>query len=91
MTFTWSVPREVDGYTEALASRRAVMLAGRCAFSVGFDFSKPVLAVVKTGRRSRGTQPVWGQLWIQEDRCVSATNGIPPDTDQSREAIPQKL
>jgi hypothetical protein len=37
--------------------------------------------------RMRGTRPICGQTWIQEDRRMTVTNTVLPDTEDSREAV----
>jgi hypothetical protein len=57
-------------------------------FLLGMSLAKPVFVCVNVVERMRGSQPICGQLWIEEDRQTSATNGCLSGMGTIREAVP---
>jgi hypothetical protein len=54
---------------------------------MGVAAENPVFVCVNVGERMRGTQPVCGQLWTQEDGQISAVNMVHEGLDSSRESV----
>jgi hypothetical protein len=61
--------------------------SGLANFLQDMQIDIPLFAWINVGERMRGTQPVWGQLWSQEHRQMSAT-GLPMEgLGKSREEV----
>jgi hypothetical protein len=54
---------------------------------MSFAPENPVYVCVNVGERTKGTQPIGGQLWTQECRQMSVTNKVVEDRDSSRKAV----
>jgi hypothetical protein len=56
-------------------------------FLMGMSMNKSTFVSINVGQWMRGTQPIGGQLWIQEDRKMSATSTVLPDTGHLMEVV----
>jgi hypothetical protein len=63
------------------------MTFGLPDFRLGMTIDTPFFVCVNVGSRMCGTQPIYGQLWTQEDRRFTVTNGCLPYMGTSREEV----
>jgi hypothetical protein len=63
--------------------------SGLADFLVGLsvEVENPVFVCVNVRERMRGTQPICGRLWTQEDRQMTATNPPMEKLDKYRESV----
>jgi hypothetical protein len=54
---------------------------------MSFEETNPVFVCVGAGHTMRGTQPIGGQVWKQEDREMSAVNVVLDGMDASPESV----
>jgi hypothetical protein len=61
--------------------------SGLSDFLNGLSLAKPTFVCLNIGERMRGTQPICGQLWIQEDRQMTAMGKCLPDIGTTLEEV----
>jgi hypothetical protein len=61
--------------------------SGLSDFLVGMSMEQMTFVYVNVGQRMRGTQPVCGQLWIQDDRRMTPAGTSLPGMGGSREEV----